>query len=111
MEILWYQARVNETAVYPGQGTIQGLQYTLLGLAGEVGEVCNRSKKVLRDEGGRINASYCVQMKKELGDVLWYLSQTATEIGISLEELAQHNIEKLADRQKRGVLGGSGDDR
>ena len=50
-------------------------------------------------------------MLKELGDVLWYVANTATELGVSLQYVAELNVEKLRDRQKRGVLHGSGSDR
>ncbi|MEL7340628.1 MAG: MazG nucleotide pyrophosphohydrolase domain-containing protein [Bacteroidota bacterium] len=50
-------------------------------------------------------------MKKEMGDVLWYLAVGADEFGLSLSEIAAANIEKLASRKARGVIQGSGDDR
>jgi NTP pyrophosphatase (non-canonical NTP hydrolase) len=50
-------------------------------------------------------------LARELGDVLWYLSQLATEADLDLEEIAEDNLEKLLSRQERGVLRGSGDDR
>ncbi|MFA7365358.1 MAG: MazG nucleotide pyrophosphohydrolase domain-containing protein [Patescibacteria group bacterium] len=51
------------------------------------------------------------EIKKELGDVLWYISQLSTELNIDLEDVAKTNLEKLLSRQKRNVLGGSGDNR
>jgi NTP pyrophosphatase (non-canonical NTP hydrolase) len=50
-------------------------------------------------------------MSKELGDVLWYVAQLASELGLDLDEIAQVNLDKLLSRQRRGVLSGSGDDR
>jgi NTP pyrophosphatase (non-canonical NTP hydrolase) len=50
-------------------------------------------------------------MAKELGDVLWYLSQLASELGLELDAIAAENLEKLLSRQHRGVLSGAGDDR
>jgi NTP pyrophosphatase (non-canonical NTP hydrolase) len=50
-------------------------------------------------------------MAKELGDVLWYVAQLASELGLELEDIARENLEKLSSRQRRGVLSGSGDER
>jgi NTP pyrophosphatase (non-canonical NTP hydrolase) len=50
-------------------------------------------------------------MAKELGDVLWYVAQLASELGLELDEIAQTNLDKLLSRQRRGVLSGDGDDR
>jgi len=101
-----YQIQANETAIYP-----EGLNYPILGLAGEAGEICNKYKKILRDKGGEADVNDIDQMAKELGDVLWYVAQIATELGTDLETVARVNIMKLGDRKERGVLGGSGDDR
>lgn len=82
-----------------------------MGLAGEAGEIAEKIKKVLRDDNGLITNEKKQEIKKELGDVLWYVSQIATELGLSLEESASFNIEKLTSRKERGKLQGSGDDR
>lgn len=115
-----YQAISGETAIYPGRGTPVGLMYAGLGL-GEAGEIQGKIKKIFRDDIKRLidihNEQYFYDVErvqslsKELGDILWYVSQTATELGLSLGEIAQENIDKLQDRQKRNVLSGSGDDR
>ena len=105
-----YQERTQETAMYPGQGTITGLSYTALGL-GEVGEVQGKIKKIIRDDGGIVTDEKRVAIKKELGDVLWYVAQTATELGLSLSDIALVNLDKLNSRKERGVITGSGDDR
>lgn len=101
-----YQARAAKTAIYPGRDTDDGLTYCALGLSGEAGEVADLVKKYLRDGTFDIDA-----FRKELGDVLWYLSSLCGELGLSLQDVARSNLEKLADRQRRGVLGGSGDNR
>ena len=106
MQLDEYQERAGETAIYP-----DGLNYPILGLAGEAGELCNKYKKNLRDKGGEADVNDIDQMAKELGDVLWYVAQIATELGTDLETVARRNLMKLEDRQNRGVLGGSGDDR
>jgi NTP pyrophosphatase (non-canonical NTP hydrolase) len=66
---------------------------------------------VIRDDGGTLTDERRRAMSKELGDVLWYVAQIATELGLDLDEVAQANLEKLLSRQRRGVLSGSGDDR
>lgn len=106
MKINEYQERANDTAIYP-----EGLNYPILGLAGEAGELCNKYKKILRDKGGEADINDIDQLAKELGDVLWYVAQIATELDTDLETIARRNLMKLAGRKARGVLGGSGDDR
>jgi NTP pyrophosphatase (non-canonical NTP hydrolase) len=87
------------------------LSYPALGLAGEAGEVAEHAKKAIRDDGGMLSGERRQAMAKELGDVLWYVSQLASELGLELEDVAQANLEKLLSRQRRGVLSGSGDER
>ena len=106
MKLNDYQIQANETAIYP-----EGLNYPILGLAGEAGELCNKYKKILRDKEGEAALLDINEMEKELGDVLWYVAQIATELGVSLETVARINLMKLGDRKGRGVLGGSGDNR
>ena len=105
-----YQNSTADTAIYPGQGQLIGLLYVGLGL-GEAGEVQGKIKKVLRDGGGVITPERQAVIAKELGDVMWYVSQTATELGLKLGDIAGANLSKLASRQERGVLGGDGDNR
>lgn len=85
--------------------------YPTLGLSGETGEIAEKVKKIIRDDQGVISDEKRDQIAKEAGDVLWYLSQLATEIDYSLEDIAQMNLDKLASRAARGVLSGSGDNR
>lgn len=106
-----YQERSKATAIYPGQGTPAGHIYCSLGLNGEAGEFAEHSKKAMRDDEGRITEERRQKMISELGDLCWYIAQAATELGVSLSDVAQRNLDKLADRQARGVLGGSGDNR
>ena len=82
-----------------------------LGLTGEAGELADKIKKVYRDDNGVFNQEKREAISKELGDVLWYLTRLGATLGFSLEQIAAMNIEKLADRAKRGKIGGSGDDR
>jgi NTP pyrophosphatase (non-canonical NTP hydrolase) len=104
-----YQRRTADTARYPDVG--HNPIYPTLGLAGETGEVCEKIKKVLRDHGGNFDAEAVSAIKKELGDVLWYVARLAAELGLDLDEIAAENLDKLASRQARGTLSGSGDNR
>ena len=104
-----YQAKSRVTALYPDQG--KNYIYPTLGLSSEAGEVAGKIKKVIRDKGGVISAEDQQEISKELGDVLWYLSQLASEINLELEDVAQNNITKLYSRMERGTLHGNGDDR
>ncbi len=87
-----------------------GLAYTANGL-GEVGEVQGKIKKILRDNGGTITNEHKTEIKKEIGDCLWYLAAMCNELEISLQDAAEENLEKLLSRKERGVLTGSGDNR
>lgn len=104
MDFKTYQQGARETAIYPGQYKVV---YPALGLSGEAGEVCEKVKKSIRD-GKEIDID---AMTKELGDVLWYLAAISSDLGISLDDVARANYEKLKSRQERGVLQGSGDNR
>ncbi len=108
MELSDYQRLSRRTAEYPREAW---LAYPALGLAGEAGEVAEHAKKAIRDEDGTVSDERKAAMSKELGDVLWYVAQIATELELSLDEIAEQNLEKLLSRQQRGVLNGDGDDR
>lgn len=82
--------------------------YPLLNLAGEVGELLSLEAKAVRD--GMKN-DHAVNVKKELGDILWMITAIAQDYDITLEEVAQANLDKLHDRSKRNVIAGSGDNR
>lgn len=73
--------------------------------------MAEKIKKVLRDKGGIIDDTTREEIKKELGDVLWYISQIATELGLELKEVADSNLQKLLSRLERGKISGSGDNR
>ena len=104
-----YQEKAKKTAHYPNAG--KNFVYPTLGLAGEAGEVAEKVKKALRDDGGEMSAERRNAIAGELGDVLWYVSQVATELNLTLDEIAEKNIVKLADRAARGTIAGSGDNR
>lgn len=135
-----YQRIATKSAIYPGQGTPLGLIYVALKLNGEAGELAEHVGKAMRDDGlisplfddestirsvtrasGKVDvlsvANYPMTdarraaIVKELGDVLWYVSAAANELGLSLSDVALANLTKLADRSERDALRGSGDDR
>lgn len=106
-----YQEDTGITAIYPGHGqaTPIAFAYLALKLNGEAGEVGEAYAKFLRNDYDLEEAKR--RISKELGDVLWYISQLASELDLSLGDVAANNIRKLIDRKQRGVLQGSGDDR
>lgn len=87
------------------------LFHLVLGLVGESGEIAEKFKKLVRDKDSDESQIDREDIKKELGDVLWYVAVLSAYLGLKLEDVAEYNVTKLADRQKRGVLGGNGDDR
>lgn len=121
-----YQEKALETAIYPtpyvegrdpdkyvflDEKVNVGYVYPALGLVGEAGEVAEKIKKLIRDKQGGFNSEDVESIKKELGDVLWYVAVLASEFFISLDEIAEANIKKLASRKERGKLHGNGDNR
>ncbi len=109
MEFNEYQNKARETAFYPDKDN--NFIYPTLGLVGEAGEVAEKIKKVLRDSDGIISEEKRLEVAKELGDVLWYLANLSVELDLSLETVANMNLEKLFSRKDRGTLSGSGDNR
>ena len=104
-----YQKEARKTAIYPNLGN--NLWYPALGLTGEAGEVAEKVKKIYRDDMGRALPPRIVDIGKELGDVLWYIANLATELGLDLSIIAEDNLQKLQDRTNREKLHGSGDER
>jgi NTP pyrophosphatase (non-canonical NTP hydrolase) len=97
-----YQKLARSTAIYPEEYKVI---YPALGLCGEAGEVAEKVKKNIRD-GKSLDG-----VGLELGDVLWYISALADGLGVTLEEVAQANVDKLTSRKERNMIGGSGDNR
>jgi NTP pyrophosphatase (non-canonical NTP hydrolase) len=94
--------------------TVNGIPawiYFALGMSGETGEVSEKIKKTLRDENAILTDEKKREILKEIGDVIWYAAALSRELGFSLEEAAQANLDKLISRRERGVLRGSGDNR
>ena len=109
MDFKTYQKKARLTAQYPNLGSNN--IYPTLGLVGEAGEVAEKVKKVIRDKNGIFDEESKNGIKKELGDVLWYLSNLCDEFNFSFEEVAIQNLEKLNIRAAKGKISGSGDDR
>ncbi len=119
MTIKEYQTIIEKTAVYPKE---IGLAYCAMGLTGEAGEVSDKIKKLYRDRD-LLNKSFETMattdeyveirngLKKELGDVMWYVTAMANEINLSLESIMQANYDKLIKRRDTNTLHGSGDNR
>ena len=109
----------------------ENFSYMFLNLVGEVGEFASKVAKAIRKSeitiGGEAavgiienhpvvndDAAYhflCKELQKEAGDILWQLSGLCTVMGWNLEDIAQQNLDKLASRQQRNVIDGSGDNR
>ncbi|HEY4516566.1 MAG TPA: nucleoside triphosphate pyrophosphohydrolase family protein [Candidatus Paceibacterota bacterium] len=111
MDFNEYQKTASRTATFEGKVGEYKLMYLCLGLAGESGEVIEKIKHVIRDQDGVMSEEKRQGIKNELGDVLWYLSQLARACDLSFDDVARANIEKLADRHKRGVIKSEGDSR
>jgi len=104
-----YSEKAYTTAIYPNQGN--NLPYAILGVNGEAGELAEKVKKIIRDDNGVISEEKRQEMKKELGDILWYINTTCKELNLTLEEVAQSNLEKISSRKERDKIQGSGDNR
>ena len=101
-----YQIETRKTKIYSDD-----IIYPSLGLSGEVGELMNQIKKIYRDDNGKISTVRKTDLKKEIGDVLWYLARVADDLDIDLTEAVEINLDKLSSRMDRGKIGGSGDNR
>lgn len=102
MELNEYQEKVLSTAVYPNQGSVRGIEYCLFGGLGELGEIANKYKKILRKEDNVYK--HREDIMEELGDVMWYILAVLKELGYTAEFAAQHNVAKLQVRKAEGTL-------
>ena len=102
-----YQKRTDRTVVYEKQSYIIAQTYTALGLCNESGDYAGKIKKWLRGDKPISKED----LVSELGDILWYVAQCASNLGVDLEDVALKNLAKLEDRKQRDVLKGDGDDR
>jgi NTP pyrophosphatase (non-canonical NTP hydrolase) len=107
MDFKEYQEKSKETMIYPKLNP--SWIYPALGLSGEAGEISEKLKKILRDKEGKVSDNDKDAIKKEIGDVIWYLSAICTELDLSLDDAAKNNIEKLQSRKNRSALKGKGD--
>ncbi|HZL07626.1 MAG TPA: nucleoside triphosphate pyrophosphohydrolase family protein [Candidatus Dormibacteraeota bacterium] len=105
-----YQKRALTTVISKNDSFKDTLHW-VLGINGEAGEVAEKVKKIIRDKDGVISEQDKIELAKEIGDVLWYLAVFAHDLGFSLDDIADQNLEKLKSRKARGVLGGTGDNR
>jgi NTP pyrophosphatase (non-canonical NTP hydrolase) len=103
-----YQKRALSTNINPGTHIFFDRMF---GLVGEAGELADKVKKWIRDDNAEWDKLDKHMMMDELGDVLWYVATIAETLGYALDEVAQHNIDKLASRKNRGKLSGAGDNR
>ena len=108
MEFNDYQKEARATAIYADGHKVT---YPALGLASEAGEVAGKIKKVLRDKSGSFGPETIEAIGNELGDVLWYVAVLAADLGLSLDDIAARNVEKLRSRMARGTIRGDGDQR
>jgi len=87
------------------------LFHLLLGLCGESGEIAEKMKKIVRDKNSDFSLVDKADITKELGDVLWHVAVIADYFDVTLDDIGEKNIAKLADRAKRNKISGSGDNR
>jgi len=104
-----YQLKAKASARFPEKEN--NYIYASLALCGEAGEVADKIKKIWREKNKQVSAADRAEIKKELGDVLWYLSQLAEELEINFDDVAQANLDKINSRLERNVLFGQGDNR
>jgi len=110
-----YQKKAFKTAQYPQKG--DNLIYPTLGLVGEAGEFADKIKKYWRNseklelKSEDLSAGQIEALCLELGDKLWYIAVLATELNVSLDDIAYMNLTKLKDRKERNVIKSEGDNR
>ena len=121
MELDEYQARAMTTCM----SSCNNWAYMLTGFVGEVGELAGKVAKAIRKEKAVIDYNQLItecganamaetelhDLKSELGDCAWFIAGLCKVMGWTLEEVCQENLDKLADRKRRGVISGDGDRR
>lgn len=106
-----YQKAAMTTALKSYDDPLMQNSVWVMGIAGEAGEIVEKWKKALAYREGKFDDEQFNDFKKEFADVIWYIAVLADSLGLSLDEIMQQNVQKLADRKKRGVIKGAGDNR
>lgn len=111
MDFNEYQKKSRKHVFYPNQNTPDAFRYLVYGITGEAGELAEHFKHALRDEEDKLTRERKESIIKELSDILWYLANICTELGIDFEKVPKVGLKKIEDRFKRGTLPGEGDSR
>jgi len=106
-----YQNKSRKHAFYPNQNTPNAYRYLVYGITGEAGELAEHFKHSLRDENDILTPERRDKIVKELGDLLWYITNLGIELGVNLEDIAKGNLDKIDSRLEKGTLKGEGDSR
>jgi NTP pyrophosphatase (non-canonical NTP hydrolase) len=106
-----YQKQAITTAIKSSDDPLLQNSIWVMGIAGEAGEIVEKWKKAVAYRGGEFSPEEFADFKKEFADVIWYIAVLAESLGLSLDEILEQNLAKLADRKKRGVQRGAGDNR
>jgi len=119
MDFEQYSKKAHSTAIYPKiivlrkDGTKKDISwvYPILGLVGEIGEIANKLKKVIRDNNFVLTNQMKEDLEEELGDAFWYFAETIFALKMNSHKIMKNNNKKLASRKKRGKIIGKGDKR
>ena len=111
IDLVEYQKEIVATRIVKKDKKIDYLCYASLGLCEEAGEIAGKLKKIVRDKDGIISEEDRLSLIKEAGDTLWYLADLCDDLGVTIEEVARINLDKVRDRFQRGVIQGQGDNR
>ncbi|MCA9325203.1 nucleoside triphosphate pyrophosphohydrolase family protein [Candidatus Saccharibacteria bacterium] len=106
-----YQKKAITTAHISYDDPLMQNSVWVMGIVGEAGEIVEKWKKAVAYREGKFDDEQFADFKKELADVIWYIAVLADSLDLSLEEIMEQNVAKLADRKKRGVIKGAGDNR
>jgi NTP pyrophosphatase (non-canonical NTP hydrolase) len=105
-----YQSKALTTAVNNYEPLMQKTIWAM-GIVGEAGEVIEKWKKIVAYRDGEITNTDREEIKKELGDIVWYIAVFAKSLDLTFDDVIALNVQKLQDRAKRSVIKGEGDNR